>query len=90
MRITLNLATRPYADIGPALKRLRIAMAVLVVIGIGLGLGLRALPPAGRRCAQNGTTGTEQDRRHQPGAAGLPGSDAPAGQRRAAEAGYGA
>jgi type IV pilus assembly protein PilN len=42
MRISLNLATRPYADIGPALKRLRIAMAVLVVIGIGLGLGLRA------------------------------------------------
>ena len=42
MRISVNLATRPYADIGPALKRLRIAMAVLVVIGIGLGLGLRA------------------------------------------------
>ncbi len=42
MRITLNLATRPYADIGPAIKRLRIAMAVLAVIGIGLGLGLRA------------------------------------------------
>jgi type IV pilus assembly protein PilN len=43
MRITLNLATRPYADIGPALKRLRIAMAVLVVVGIGLGVGLHAL-----------------------------------------------
>jgi type IV pilus assembly protein PilN len=42
MRIKLNLATRPYADIGPAIKRLRIAMAVLVVIGIGLGLGLHA------------------------------------------------
>jgi type IV pilus assembly protein PilN len=42
MRITVNLATRPYADLGPALKRLRIAMAVLVVIGIGLGMGLRA------------------------------------------------
>ena len=42
MRISLNLATRPYADIGPALKRLRISMAVLVVVGIGLGLGLRA------------------------------------------------
>jgi type IV pilus assembly protein PilN len=42
MRITLNLATRPYADIGPALKRLRIAMAVLVVVGIGLGIGLHA------------------------------------------------
>jgi type IV pilus assembly protein PilN len=42
MRITLNLATRPYTDIGPAIKRLRIAMAVLVVIGISLGLGLHA------------------------------------------------
>ena len=43
MRITLNLATRPFADIGPAIKRLRIAMAVLVVVAIGLGFGLRAL-----------------------------------------------
>jgi type IV pilus assembly protein PilN len=43
MRITLNLATRPYADIGPSLKLLRIAMAVLVVIGIGLGFGLHAV-----------------------------------------------
>jgi type IV pilus assembly protein PilN len=42
MRITLNLATRPFADLGPAIKRLRIAMAVLAVIAIGLGLGLRA------------------------------------------------
>jgi len=43
VRITLNLATRPFADIGPAIKRLRIAMAVLVVVAIGLGFGLRAL-----------------------------------------------
>jgi type IV pilus assembly protein PilN len=42
MRISVNLATRPYADIGPALKRVRIALAVLVVLGIGLVLGLRA------------------------------------------------
>jgi type IV pilus assembly protein PilN len=42
MRIYLNLATRPYADLRPALKRLRIAMAVLVVIGLGLCLGLHA------------------------------------------------
>ena len=42
MRISLNLATRPYADIRPALKRLRIAMAVLVVLGLGFGLGLHA------------------------------------------------
>jgi type IV pilus assembly protein PilN len=43
MRISVNLATRPYSDIGPALKRLRIAMAVLAVLGIGLGLGLHAV-----------------------------------------------
>jgi type IV pilus assembly protein PilN len=43
MRLSINLATRPYADLGPALKHLRIAMAVLVVLGIALGLGLRAV-----------------------------------------------
>jgi type IV pilus assembly protein PilN len=43
MRISLNLATRPFADLGPSIKRLRIAMAVLVVVACGLGLGLRAL-----------------------------------------------
>jgi len=43
MRITLNLASRPFTDLGPALKRLRIAMAVLAVLSIGLGLGLHAL-----------------------------------------------
>lgn len=43
MRITLNLATRPYADLGPAMKRLRIAMAALAVLSLGLLLGLRAL-----------------------------------------------
>ncbi|MGA3080963.1 MAG: hypothetical protein ABSD44_06235 [Terracidiphilus sp.] len=43
MRVTLNLATRPYTDIGPAVKRLRIAMAVLVVLGGALLLGLRAV-----------------------------------------------
>jgi len=40
MKITLNLATRPYADQGPAIKRLRIGMAALVVILAGLGFGL--------------------------------------------------
>ncbi|MGD0730568.1 MAG: fimbrial assembly protein [Terracidiphilus sp.] len=43
MRITLNLATRPFADLGPAIKRLRIAMGVLAVVAIGLGVGLHAL-----------------------------------------------
>ncbi len=40
MRITLNLATRPFADLGPANKRLRIGMGVLAVLAILLGLGL--------------------------------------------------
>ncbi len=40
MRITLNLASKPFADLAPALKRLRIAMAALAVLCILLGLGL--------------------------------------------------
>jgi type IV pilus assembly protein PilN len=43
MRVTLNLATRPFADLGPALKRLRIGMGILALLAVGLGLGLRAL-----------------------------------------------
>jgi len=42
MRIVLNLATRPFADLGPAIKNLRIAMGVLALLSICLGLGLRA------------------------------------------------
>jgi type IV pilus assembly protein PilN len=42
MRITVNLATRPFFDLGPAIKRLRIAMVVLALLSIALGLGLRA------------------------------------------------
>ena len=40
MRITLNLASRPYANLGPALKRLRIAMAALAVLCLLFLLGL--------------------------------------------------
>ena len=43
MRITLNLATRPFSDLGPAIKRLRIAIGVLILVAICLGLGLRAI-----------------------------------------------
>jgi type IV pilus assembly protein PilN len=42
MRITLNLASRPFADLGPAIKRLRIAMGLLALLAIGLGFGLHA------------------------------------------------
>jgi type IV pilus assembly protein PilN len=40
MRVTLNLATRPFTDLGPILKRLRIAMAVLAVLCVLFGVGL--------------------------------------------------
>jgi type IV pilus assembly protein PilN len=40
MRITLNLATRPFFDLGPAIKRLRIAMGVLAGVSLLLLLGL--------------------------------------------------
>lgn len=43
MRITLNLATRPFADAGPALRRLRIGMGILVLAAIALGIGLHLL-----------------------------------------------
>jgi type IV pilus assembly protein PilN len=43
MRVQINLATRPFADLGPALKQLRIAMGVLAFVAIALALGLRAL-----------------------------------------------
>jgi type IV pilus assembly protein PilN len=38
VKITLNLATRPFVDVGPAMKRLRIGMIVLTVISLA-GLG---------------------------------------------------
>jgi type IV pilus assembly protein PilN len=40
MRLTLNLATRPFADVGPAIKRLRIAMGVLALVSALLVVGL--------------------------------------------------
>ena len=43
MRITLNLATRPFADVGPAIKQLRMAMGVLVLLSLGLFIGLHAV-----------------------------------------------
>jgi type IV pilus assembly protein PilN len=43
MRVTLNLATRPFADFTPVLKRLRIGMGVLALLVIALLFGLRTL-----------------------------------------------
>src|SRR5579862_2284629 len=43
MRISINLATRPFADIGPAIKRLRIGMGILALLAIAFGIGLHAV-----------------------------------------------
>jgi len=40
MRVTLNLATRPFTDLGPAIKRLRVGMAVLAALCLLFVLGL--------------------------------------------------
>jgi type IV pilus assembly protein PilN len=43
VRIAINLASRPFADVAPALKNLRVAMAALAFAAIIMGLGLRAV-----------------------------------------------
>lgn len=43
MKITLNLATRPFIDLGPILKQLRIAMGVLAALVAIFALGLHFL-----------------------------------------------
>jgi type IV pilus assembly protein PilN len=43
MRIAINLATRPFADLGPILKRLRIAMGGLALTATLFGFGLHAI-----------------------------------------------
>jgi type IV pilus assembly protein PilN len=43
MRISINLATRPFVELRPLFARLRIAMAALALLAIGLGFWLHAL-----------------------------------------------
>jgi len=43
MRITLNLASRPFTDLGPPIKRLRMAMGIMAGLSVFLGLGLYLL-----------------------------------------------
>ena len=43
MRITVNLATKPFADLGPMLRRLRMAMGALAIIALALGIALHFL-----------------------------------------------
>lgn len=43
MRLSVNLATRPFVELRPLFARLRIAMAVLVVLAVGLGIWAHSL-----------------------------------------------
>src|SRR6185437_11267264 len=40
MRITINLATRPFVELKPVYARLRMVMGLLAVVAIGLGVWL--------------------------------------------------
>ncbi|MDR3740606.1 MAG: fimbrial assembly protein [Terracidiphilus sp.] len=48
MRIGVNLATRPFLNLAPALKRLRITIGVLALAAIALGAGLYAIDAQAR------------------------------------------
>ncbi len=48
MRISVNLATKPFVELRPLFARLRLAMIALAVLAVGLGFWLRALNGQGR------------------------------------------
>jgi type IV pilus assembly protein PilN len=43
MRISVNLATRPFVELRPLFARLRLAMGLLALLAIGLGFALHSL-----------------------------------------------
>ena len=43
MRISVNLATRPFIELRPLFARLRLAAVALVLLAVGLGFGLHSL-----------------------------------------------
>ncbi|WP_348266891.1 PilN domain-containing protein [Edaphobacter paludis] len=43
MRISVNLATRPFVELRPLFARLRLAMVALTIVAVGLGFWLHAL-----------------------------------------------
>ena len=48
MRISVNLANRPFVELRPLFARLRLAMALLAVLAVGLWFGLRSLEAKAR------------------------------------------
>ena len=49
MRISVNLASRPFVELRPLFARLRLAMGVLALAAIGLGVGLHTLNAKAKR-----------------------------------------
>ena len=43
MRISVNLATRPFVELRPLFARLRLAIVALVLLAIGFGFWLHVL-----------------------------------------------
>jgi type IV pilus assembly protein PilN len=70
MRISINLATRPFVELRPLFLRLRIVMALLVVVAIALGLWAHAMQhrlniATGQMDSLRGqTTAAQQERLH--------------------------
>ncbi len=70
MRISVNLATKPFVELRPLLLRLRLAMAMLAVLAVGLGLALHAYSAkasavqAQSRAIEAQTAAYQQERQH--------------------------
>jgi type IV pilus assembly protein PilN len=48
MRISINLATRPFVELRPLFARLRLVMVALALLAVGLGFGLHAMEQRAR------------------------------------------
>jgi type IV pilus assembly protein PilN len=48
MRISINLATRPFVELRPLFARMRLAMAALVLLAVGLGFALHSMKARAR------------------------------------------
>ncbi|HEX5283908.1 MAG TPA: PilN domain-containing protein [Bryocella sp.] len=70
MRISINLATRPFVELRPLFLRLRLLMALLAIIAIGLGIWAHTLQKHLERATgqmdalRNQTIGAQQERLH--------------------------
>lgn len=70
MRISINLATRPFVELRPLFLRLRVLMALLAVVAIALGIWAHMLQQrlnhatAQMDALHNATTAAQQERLH--------------------------